>query len=194
MPVVRCGAILAGYALVGLSLLVGFEVIARKFFNFSLQGVDEIGGYVLACVVAFGISFTLLERAHTRIDVVLGWLPRRLQPILHFLAFLSLGAFAVFMAWRAATTLDDSIAYQSIASTPLQTPLWIPQSIWVVGLLIFAVLSTAMAIHAGYLLVRHPDAVNANYGARTIREEIEAELGEAERRGDPAPLAEERSQ
>ncbi len=169
---IRIGAVASGYGLLVLSLLVGFEVISRKLFNFSLQGVDEIGGYVLAMVVAFGLSHTLIHRAHTRIDVILGWLPKSFQPALHFTAFASLGGFAVFMAWRAITTLGESIEYQSIASTPLQTPLWIPQSIWALGLVIFAILSVAFAFHAGYLLIRRPAAVLDYYGPRTVRDEI----------------------
>ncbi len=165
----------SGYGLLVLSLLVGFEVISRKLFAFSLQGVDEIGGYVLAVVVAFGLSYTLIHRAHTRIDVILGWLPKSFQPALHFTAFASLGGFSVFMAWRAITTLGESIEYKSIASTPLQTPLWIPQSIWVLGLVIFAALSVAFALHAGYLLIRRPAAVLDQYGPRTVREEIKEE-------------------
>ncbi len=189
-PLVRVGAVASGYGLLVLSFLVGFEVISRKLFDFSLQGVDEIGGYVLAVVVAFGLSFTLINRAHTRIDVVLGWLPKSFHPVLHFTAFASLGGFAVFMAWRAITTLGESIEYKSIASTPLQTPLWIPQSLWVLGLVIFAALSAALALHAGYLLIRRPADIAGQYGPRTVKDEIEEEYAVPARRpgaepGDP---------
>jgi len=175
-PAVRLAAILAGYALLGLSFLVAFEVVARKLFAFSLQGVDEIGGYVLAIALAFGVSHTLLHRAHTRIDIFIGALPRRSQPAFHALAFVALAGFAVFMAWRAASALGESLEYQSIASTPLQTPLWIPQSIWVFGLVVFAALACAFAVHAMLLVFRRPDRVIALYGPRTVEEEIEEGL------------------
>ena len=48
-----------------------FEIIARKLFNHSLQGVDEIGGYVVAIIGTFGMALAAVERAHTRIDVLL---------------------------------------------------------------------------------------------------------------------------
>jgi TRAP-type C4-dicarboxylate transport system permease small subunit len=183
-PLIRAGAVASGYCLLGLSFLVGFEVISRKLFDFSLQGVDEIGGYVLAVVVAFGLSYTLIHRAHTRIDVILGWLPKSFQPVLHFTAFASLAGFAVFMAWRAMVTLGESIEYESIATTPLETPLWIPQSIWVLGLVIFAILSAALALHAGYLLFRCPAAVLDYYGPRTVKDEIKEEYTAPARRTD----------
>lgn len=173
---VRALAIAGGYGFLGLSLLVAFEVIARKFFTFSLQGVDEIGGYVMAGAVALGISYTLFHRAHTRIDMFIDRLPAPLRPAFHAFAMVALAAFGVFMAWRATTTLIDSIGYQSVASTPLQTPLWIPQLIWDAGLLFFAGMATVLALHAVVLTVRNPAAVMALYGSRSVREEIDDEV------------------
>jgi len=69
-------------------------------------------------------------------------LPARLRPAFHAFAVVSLAAFGVFMAWRATVTLLETIEYQSVASTPLQTPLWIPQLVWNVGLIFFAGLAT----------------------------------------------------
>jgi hypothetical protein len=93
------------------------------------------------------------------------------------------------MAWRATTTLIDSISYGSVASTPLQTPLWIPQLVWDIGLIFFAILATVLAVHAVILAVRDPDGVMALYGPRTVREEVNDEVAvlEASRgqMGDP---------
>ncbi len=174
--IVRYLAILGGYGFLILSLLIAFEVVARKLFNFSLQGVDEIGGYIMAAAVALGLSYALAQRAHTRIDMFVEQLPGRLPAAMHVLAQVSLAGFALFMAWRAAVTLNDSIGYQSVASTPLQTPLWIPQLAWNVGLFFFAFLATATAVHALILFFRQPDTVAAHYGSRTVRDELDDEL------------------
>ncbi|MDX9861110.1 MAG: TRAP transporter small permease [Rhodospirillales bacterium] len=173
---VRPLAIAGGYGFLVLSLLVAFEVIARKFFAYSLQGIDEIGGYVMAGAVALGISYTLVHRAHTRIDMFIDRLPMALRPAFHAFAMVALAAFGAFMAWRATTTLIDSVAYQSVASTPLQTPLWIPQLVWNVGLIFFAVLATGLAVNAVFLAVRDPKAVLTLYGPRSVREEVEDEV------------------
>ena len=37
-----------GIVFLVLSVVVAVETIARKVFNFSLQGADELGGYSLA--------------------------------------------------------------------------------------------------------------------------------------------------
>ena len=46
-------AIFGGYILLLLSFLIVTEIVARKFFSYSLQGIDEIGGYVVAVTGTF---------------------------------------------------------------------------------------------------------------------------------------------
>ncbi len=167
-------AIAAGYASLGLSLLITFEVVARKLFNFSLQGVDEIGGYVLAIGVSFSFAYALLHRAHTRVDVLLTRLPRLLQAPLNAIAILLLSGFSAFMLWRAVETLKETLEFGSLASTPLQTPLWIPQSLWVIGLGVFSVLTVLLAGRAVKLLVTGQLAtLDREYGPRSTDDELD---------------------
>lgn len=172
----RFFAILCGWGCFILSVLIGVDVVARKFFGFSLQGTDELGGYVVAITAAFGFSLALIQRAHTRIDVFLGHVPPLGLALLNVLAMTSTAGFAGFMAWRTWATLDESLEFGSLASTPWQTPLWIPQSIWVAGLVMFAVIATALAVHAAVLLFADPDRLNRRYGPPSLKEEISAEL------------------
>ena len=52
------------------------EMVTRKLFNFSLQGVDEIGGYTLAVTSALGLFVHAAgTRGHTRVDFLLSRLP-----------------------------------------------------------------------------------------------------------------------
>lgn len=170
----RVTAIAAGYGILGLSLLIAFEVIARKLFNYSIQGANEIGGYVLAAGVAFSFAYALIERAHTRVDVFLSLLPRWLQAPLNSLAQLALATMAGFMVWRAAITLFESVEFQSRASTPLQTPLWIPQTLWVIGLGVFALFAGAAALRAMVGLASgRVDAVNREFGPRTTDDDLD---------------------
>ncbi|SFU97690.1 TRAP-type mannitol/chloroaromatic compound transport system, small permease component [Halomonas korlensis] len=167
-------AIAAGYASLGLSLLITFEVVARKLFNFSLQGVDEIGGYVLAIGVSFSFAYALLHRAHTRVDVLLTRLPSLLQAPLNALAILMLAAFSAFMLWRAIETLKETLEFGSLASTPLQTPLWIPQGLWVIGLGVFTVLTVLLAGRAVKLLATGQlVALDREYGPRSTDDELD---------------------
>lgn len=167
-------AIAAGYAALGLSGLITFEVIARKFFAFSLQGVDELGGYVLAIGVAFSFAYALIHRAHTRVDVLLTALPAALRAPLNALATMLLAAFASFMLWRGVETLLETLEFGSRASTPLRTPLWMPQSLWVAGLAVFAGLALLLAGRALLLLLRgRGDTLNREFGPRSTDDELD---------------------
>ncbi|MBM3571875.1 MAG: TRAP transporter small permease [Alphaproteobacteria bacterium] len=131
-------SIACGWALVVYCLAVGVEIVGRRFLGFSLQGVDEIGGYLMAVLVAIGFTAAVLHQAHIRIDILLPYLPRRLGMWLNVAALASLCLFAMFLVWRGWIVLADSHAISAVAPTPLLTPLVVPQSLWVAGLVLFA--------------------------------------------------------
>ena len=176
-------AIITGYILLALTILVTLETLGRKFFNFSLQGVDELGGYALAVGSALAFTTALVDRAHIRIELFHLMLPLPVQMALNWLSIVTLAAFGGLLAWVCLTILEDSFAYNSTAPTPWATPLIYPQSLWYAGIVIFAVVSVIMALHATYLLVTGNAAVlNRLYGPKEAVEEIKDELDNLARR------------
>jgi TRAP-type mannitol/chloroaromatic compound transport system permease small subunit len=179
MPVARTLALLAGYSLLGLSFLVTAEILLRRFLNFSLQGGDEFGGYVLAVIAAFGFAYTLLERAHTRVEILVERVSPMAQAWLNVLSSWGVAGMGVFLAWRAGATLLESVEFKSLSGTPMMTPLWQPQSLWFFGLLFFALVSCAVAIHSCMLLFSGSRRLNDLYGIKTLNEIIEEETASA---------------
>lgn len=175
-PVARVAAIACGYAVLALSVAIAAEILGRKLFAFSFQGVDDIGGYVLAITAAVGASYTMAMRGHTRVDVFLVRMPASWQRVLNAVAMATLALFAAFAAWRGFAVLGESIEFRSVATNPLQTPLWQPQSVWVAGLALFALIAAAYAVHALVLLARGAPELNRFYGPATAQDELEAEL------------------
>jgi TRAP-type C4-dicarboxylate transport system permease small subunit len=180
------GAVFAnvcGYILLGLAVLVTIETLGRKLFNISLQGVDELGGYALAVGSALAFTTALVERAHIRIELFHVMLPVPLQMALNWLAITSIAALGGLLAFVCFTILSDSFAYNSTAPTPWATPLIYPQSLWYAGMVIFALVSAAMALHATYLLVTgNAEALNKLYGPKEAAEEVKEELEDLTRR------------
>ncbi|WP_249975512.1 TRAP transporter small permease subunit [Vreelandella olivaria] len=178
---VNSAAIMCGYACLGLCLLIGYEILARRLLGHSVQGVDELGGYILAITSAVGFSAALMHRMHTRIELGLSRFPVAIQACLNGVAILLLAGFTVFMLLQVWGTWQSSIAYGSRASTPLQTPLWIPQGLWMLGVALFAFVATAMLIHSLWLLVRaNYQTLNDCYGPPSLQDEVEKSLAEAE--------------
>jgi TRAP-type C4-dicarboxylate transport system permease small subunit len=174
---------IGGYILLGLAVLVTIETLGRKLFNISLQGVDELGGYALAVGSALAFTTALVERAHIRIELFHVMLPVALQMALNWFAITSIAAFGGLLAFVCFTILADSFAYNSTAPTPWATPLIYPQSLWYAGMVIFALVSGAMALHATYLLVTgNAKALNKMYGPKEAAEEVKEELEDLARR------------
>jgi TRAP-type C4-dicarboxylate transport system permease small subunit len=170
-------AIACGWALLALCALTGYDIVARRLLNHSVQGVDEIGGYVLAITGSVGFAAALLNRMHTRIDLILAIMPAGLRAVMNTIAAIALAGFAVFITQKALVTLIETLEFGSRASTPLQTPLWIPQSLWIFGIVLFAIVSCVMAVHAIWLLLRGKiDMLNKQYGNPSIDEETKASL------------------
>jgi TRAP-type C4-dicarboxylate transport system permease small subunit len=174
---------IGGYILLALAVLVTIETLGRKLFNISLQGVDELGGYALAVGSALAFTTALVERAHIRIELFHVMLPVPLQMALNWFAITSIAAFGGLLAFVCFTILWDSFAYNSTAPTPWATPLIYPQSLWYAGMVIFALVSGAMALHATYLLVTgNAKALNKAYGPKEAAEEVKEELEDLARR------------
>lgn len=174
---------LFGLALLGLSVFVSLETVMRKLFNFSFEGADELGGYVLAVGSSLAFVVALVERAHIRIDVVHQHLPPRVQAILDWLSILSLAALGLFSVYIGRVVIADTLAYGSTAATPWATPLIYPQSLWYAALCLFALVAALLAVRATVMIARGQfDAVSRQFHPKGAIEELEEEIGDLSRR------------
>jgi TRAP-type C4-dicarboxylate transport system permease small subunit len=166
-----------GVIFLGLAVVVTVETISRKLFNISLQGADELGGYALAVGSTIAFSLALLGRNHIRVDVFHEKFSPRVQALLNWISMVSLAAFALFIAWVAFKVIQDTTAYRSTAQTPWATPLIIPQGVWYVGLVIFALVACGLAWRATRLLLRGDIAsLNRDFNPKSAKEELKEEL------------------
>jgi TRAP-type C4-dicarboxylate transport system permease small subunit len=166
-----------GLIFLGLATVVTIETAARKLFNVSLQGADELGGYALAVGSTIAFSLALMGRNHIRVDVFHEKFSRRAQAWLNWVSIVSLAVFAIFIAYVAFKVLGDTLQYRSTAQTPWATPLIWPQSVWYAGLVIFALLATGYAARASALLFGgRIDTLNHDFHPKSAKEELKEEL------------------
>ncbi len=181
-------ATIFGVIFLGLAAVVTTETAARKLFNVSLQGADELGGYALAIGSTIAFSLALIGRNHIRVDVFHEKFPARAQALLNWISIVSLAAFAVFIAWVAFKVLGDTLAYRSTAQTPWATPLIIPQGVWYAGLVIFALVACGFALRATRLLFGGDiAALNADFHPKSAKEELKEELDDLRARTGDRP-------
>ncbi|MBL8837675.1 MAG: TRAP transporter small permease [Alphaproteobacteria bacterium] len=164
-------AIVAGAAVLLLAFAICFDIVSRKFFGFSFEGSDEYGGYVLAMIGSVGLPYALLQRGHTRVDILMPYLPRPVLTAVNVLALASLLGYAALIAYFSYQAFAETLEFDSRANSALQTPLWIPQAIWVVGTWSFLVV-VAWALLDALSRLRNPDEVNRRYGPLTAVQEV----------------------
>lgn len=167
---------LNGLVLLFTAFLVAGDVICRKLLNITLAGSDEISGYVLAISSAWAYSYCLIHRSHVRIDVIYTLFPVGMRGWFDVLGLLSLLTFISILSYRALGVLLESLARGSVSNTSLQTPLWLPQLLWVAGLMFFTFTLIVLSVRAILAMLEGDNELVAEIaGIPTINEEIESE-------------------
>ncbi|WP_332745453.1 TRAP transporter small permease subunit [Hydrogenophaga sp.] len=176
-------AVWAGGALtLAAVFLIAYDILVRKFFNITVGGADEISSYVFAISTSWALAFVVLQRANVRVDVIYERLPVRVSAFLDWLSLVALGVFMVFLTWHAYSVAETSFVRNAAANTPLATPLWIPQGLWVLGMVWMCVVLALMLTRASVAMVTGDLAtVKALCGVVSAKEEAEEGALEGER-------------
>lgn len=146
----RVSVWISGILLFATAFMIAVEVLLRKIFAVSMGGADEISSYVLAVTCSWSLGYALFQKAHVRIDLIYIRLSARVQALLDALALLMFLIYMSTLSYFAFFVLKRSIDRGSTANTPLQTPLWIPQGIWFLGLVFFTLI--ILGVLAGAVL------------------------------------------
>ena len=175
----RFGLWLGGGLVLLAALLIGVDVTARKFFNASIGGADELAGYALALGTAWSLGAALLDRAHIRIDSLYVLLPRWLRLALDFAGLALLLAFFGLIARHGWSVVQQSWVSGSRSQSAIATPTVIPQSLWLLGLAFFFVVGLVLLAHAVRLIARgNAEAAAQAISTRSAAEEVQIEIEE----------------
>lgn len=176
-----------GFALLLSAFMVTIEVIGRKlggievlpgfsFPQFRVPGSDEYSGYVFAGATTWAYAYCLLHRSHIRIDAFYNILPRGMRAIFDIFALLMLFAYMAYFTSKAWPVFVESWERDSVSVTPQLTPLWIPQMVWVTGLIFFNLILVFMIVYTvTAFLLRGSGSVQALAGTMSVVEEMEEE-------------------
>lgn len=162
-----------GSALMLVAVTVSVEVVLRQIFDFgSIIGI-EYSGYILAVSSAFAFPFTLLKRGHVRVDFI-KFVSPRIEIFADMLAILSMLFLAICLTVFAFGVFSQSLSLGAVSSSPLETPLWLPQGLWFLGLLVFSLIAAVVLFAALFKLLRGEIAdASALISTPSIKEEIE---------------------
>ena len=167
---------LGGSLIVMAAFLVTAEVLLRKVFNFSIGGADEISGYAFGVATALALSYALLERAHIRVDALLGAFPKALHGIINLFGMVVLIGFAFVVVYNVWSMVADTLQNGSRSITPMRVPLALPQIPWLLGWMFF-VFSGALICLVAIKRMREGDAAGTQdlLGVKSLDEQIQDE-------------------
>jgi TRAP-type C4-dicarboxylate transport system permease small subunit len=175
-----------GGALVLLAaVLIGVDVLMRKFLDRSIGGADELAGYSLAIGTAWSLGAALLDRAHIRIDSLYVLFPQRLRLALDLVALSLFVGFFALTLWHGLGVVSQSWSSASRSQSALETPTVIPQVLWIAGLASFVLVGLALLIHA--LKVGFTGDLRGMakmISTRSAEEEVEEEIRDLKNRRD----------
>lgn len=160
--------------------LVTVEVVSRVFMGRSAVHATELTGYIMAISASWSFAYTLMCKAHIRIDALYLTFPMKVRGVLDLVALLALALFSILVVDAVFGVLSHSYSGGSTANTPLGTPLWMPQALWFVGLVWFGFAVCMVSLRAFFgLLSGDAEGVQKLAGSPTLDEQIEEEHKEA---------------
>jgi TRAP-type C4-dicarboxylate transport system permease small subunit len=133
---------LCAACILAIALVVFYEIVARLVFDAPTTWSQEIAVYLLLALGFLGFAPTLAADEHIRIDMLV----RRFRPgarrALEVVIYLSIAAFAAVAAWGGVDMVRQSLRFGRKSLTLLEIPVWIPQLLVPIGLVML--LATAL--------------------------------------------------
>ncbi|KPP99998.1 TRAP transporter small permease subunit [Marinobacter sp. HL-58] len=154
-------------------VLVTTEVASRVIMGRSAVHATELTGYITAISASWSFAYTLMCKAHIRIDALYLNFPTKVRGVLDLIALLAMAMFCILVVDAVFSVVSDSYSGGSTANTPLGTPLWMPQALWMLGLVWFGFAVCVMTLRALFgLLSGDVEGVQKLAGSPTLDELI----------------------
>lgn len=136
--------LLAGAATLVLTILVTGGVVARRVLNAPLLFVEEVSGYLVLAIVFLGLAYTFKDGGHIRVDVIFGRLTGAARRAAQAACLAVALVWAGFVVAGTARLVEEYYTQGVLSFAYLQTPLWLPGSVMVVGAVLLALQVAAM--------------------------------------------------
>jgi TRAP-type C4-dicarboxylate transport system permease small subunit len=136
-PVVVALYAVGGVALMAMMFVVASDVGLRNFLNIPLLGAFDLTTYMMAILLAIGVAYCAMEKAHIGTEVIVERLPPRpklaLSAVVAFVSFVFTGV----ITWQSFVNMKSTIAL-SLQSNILHIPVFPFLGIVGIGFLLYS--------------------------------------------------------
>ncbi|WP_188789060.1 TRAP transporter small permease [Salipiger pallidus] len=105
----------------------------------TVPSLAEIGGMLFLSAVFLGLAGTLMRGGHVRVGLLTKALPEGIARALEALVLVIAAGLCVFATYSSLLQAWDSWAYDSVSFGMVRVPLWIPQGVMTLGLVLLCV-------------------------------------------------------
>jgi TRAP-type C4-dicarboxylate transport system permease small subunit len=127
-------------ALLAIVVLNAVNIVLRYFFNAPLSWAEEAMLYLMIFGVYVGAVSVAWQQAHIRIDAVLDFAPPARRKVLEIVSTLVLAAVLLPVAYASFGVVSLLFDFDQV-SDALHVPMWIPQSVVPISLLLIVVMA-----------------------------------------------------
>ena len=142
---------LAAILMAVIAVLMLGEIGSRFLFRRSLGVSWELATYCMAAVISLAAADTLRSGGHVRVGILLETLPAGLARLCDILATLLGLLIVLFMLSAFGDFVLNAYQRGTRSFQPTRTPLWIPQSLVLLGLAMLALQLLARLIRVAVL-------------------------------------------
>nr|WP_321443406.1 TRAP transporter small permease [uncultured Cohaesibacter sp.] len=131
-------AIVAAAALVFMVGLIALEILLRSLFSTSTFMTAEFVGYAVATCTVWSLGYVLEHEQLIRVNLLLARFPERVQDVMTAISAALLLAGTLGLAWMFWLRVARAWARGTVSPSIAAVPVWIPESVILAGLLVFA--------------------------------------------------------
>jgi TRAP-type C4-dicarboxylate transport system permease small subunit len=132
-PIERISLWLSSACMIGMVLLILAEILLRGVFNTTTEHSDELVGYMLVGLTFLSLALCQSGGAFHRVELVQMRLGPRGKAVSALVFDLLSFGYVALTGWYFIQFVMSSWRREAMASTTLSTPLWIPESVMILG-------------------------------------------------------------
>ncbi len=139
-------AIVGGFVLVAMTLLVVVSVIGRAVFLLPVPGDFEIVGIACSVAIFLFLPYCYQQRGNVTVDILTARFPAKLRRAFDVIAALLFVAVSGLFAWRMLFGLVDTFRFEDI-SMIVGVPLWWAYPFGIASFLLLALSALHTVFH-----------------------------------------------
>ena len=133
----KLSLIVGGWSIAMAMTLVVLGVVGRGIFNLSLPFAIEFSEYLIPISCYWGAAYTLRESGHVNADVVIHRFPAKIREWFLLVGYIMGIPYLFVITVELFKVITASYRGGYLSMYPLQTPLWYPQLLVGIGLVLF---------------------------------------------------------